>query len=129
MNGEIIAMMAQGSLPAARLDEPMLGPAPPADVARFADAMGSRVAPEPAVSGVSAIEQGSLLDSIRNVGLNYAQLSGEMKGILARGPSDVGAFDLVKLQLQMVDTSMMVELVSRTVQKATQNIDQLSKLQ
>lgn len=129
MNGEIISMMAQGTLPAARLDEPVLGPAAAGDVARFAEAMGSRTAPEPMLSSVGGVEPGSFFDSIRLVGQNYSQLSLEMKSVLGKGPAHIDSFDLIKLQLQMIDTSMMVDLVSRTVQKATQHIDQLSKLQ
>jgi hypothetical protein len=129
MNGEIISMMAQGALPAARLDEPVLGPAPAADVARFAEAMGPRAAPEPMVSSVAGVEPGSFFDSIRLVGQNYTQMSLEMKSVLGKGPANIDSFDLIKLQLQMVDSSMLVDLVSRTVQKATQHIDQLTKLQ
>lgn len=129
MNGEIISMMAQGALPAARLDEPMLGPAPAGDVARFAEAMGSHAAPEPMLTGVAGIEPGSFFDSVRLVGQNYTQMSLEMKSVLGKGPANIDSFDLIKLQLQMIDTSMVVDLVSRTVQKATQHIDQLTKLQ
>ncbi|VTU22727.1 Type III secretion needle MxiH like protein [Variovorax sp. PBL-H6] len=129
MNGEIISMMAQGALPAARLDEPVLGAAPAADVARFADAMGSRTAPEPMLSGVAGVEPGSFFDSIRLVGQNYTQMSAEMKSVLGKGAAHVDSFDLIKLQLQMIDTSLLVDLVSRTVQKATQHVDQLTKLQ
>ncbi|VTU27099.1 hypothetical protein H4CHR_01926 [Variovorax sp. PBS-H4] len=129
MNGEIISMMAQGALPAARLDEPVLGAAPAADVARFAEAMAPRAAPDSFVSSVAGVEPGSFFDSIRLVGQNYTQISHEMKGVLGKGVGNIDSFDLIKLQFQMIDTSMMVDLVSRTLQKATQHIDQLTKLQ
>ncbi|MDR6536923.1 type III secretion system inner rod subunit SctI [Variovorax soli] len=129
MTGEITSLMAQGTLPAARLDEPLLGPAPAADVARFAEAMGAHAPPAPLVTSVNGIEPGSFFDSVRLIGENYAQMSVEMKDVLGKGPSNLGAWDLVKLQFDLINTSMQVELVSRTVQKAAQHVDQLTKLQ
>lgn len=126
MNGEIISMLAQGALPAARLDEPVLGPAPAADVTRFAEAMAAAPVHEPAK--VAGVEPGSLLDTLRLIGHDYAQQTSELRAILAKDPSQFGPADMMKATFRMAETTIKSEMLRTAVQKTTQPIEQLSKL-
>ncbi|GAA4348454.1 hypothetical protein GCM10023165_34280 [Variovorax defluvii] len=132
MNGEIISILSQGALPGARLDEPVLGPAAASDVSRFANAMASPAGASHGWADVGEVARAGWSDafmhSMQEFGRGYAEQSNRIKQILS-DPTQVGATELLSIQLGLVDTSLRVELVSRAVQKATQHIDQLTKLQ
>jgi len=133
MNGEIVSLMAQGALPSARLDEPVLGPAAGPDVARFDNAMASPVTADIGVPNIADVARSSWSDafmhSMQEFGRSYAEQSSQIKHIMSDNAHDLGAMDLLRIQVGLVETSMQVELASRFVQKATQHIDQLTKLQ
>jgi hypothetical protein len=141
MAGEVMALIAEGTAHADRLDTPVLGAANADDSARFSGMLATpddEVAPVDAPYAVDeagrvASNPGTLGDSIirsmEAMGRGYTEKSARIKNVLVDGAEPISTIDLIRLQFDMIDTSIMVDLISKTVQKSTQHIDQLTKLQ
>ena len=66
---------------------------------------------------------------MKGLGAEFRDSWGAMKAAIARPMEQVTMADMLRLQVQMLQVSVQVELVGKAISKATQNVDQLSKLQ
>jgi type III secretion protein I len=105
------------------------------DAARFAEMVQPPALPElPAVGSPGAVLPGntpgdSILEGMKGLGSDFRESWSALRTAL-EGPMDkMTITDMLRLQLQMVQISVQVELVGKAISKATSNIDQLSKLQ
>jgi type III secretion system YscI/HrpB-like protein len=136
MAGEIISAVAQATSQSSWVDAPVLRAGSESDAGRLADLLSAQPAasaPNPVVEPVSQISGPGLGDSILRsmdaVGKAYSDKASDVHRFLSVPGGEFSTLDLIKLQFQMIDTSLQVDLISKTVSKANQHIDQLTKLQ
>jgi type III secretion protein I len=108
------------------------------DAARFAEMVQPAALPAlPALPGIAAPDAvlpgatpgDSILEGMKGLGSDFRESWSALRTAL-EGPMDkMTITDMLRLQLQMVQISVQVELVGKAISKATSNIDQLSKLQ
>lgn len=137
MAGDVINTVAQATTSSAWVDTPVLREVPESEAARFTDVLNAANpaqtrAPD-AVMPVESLSKANLgdaiLGSLESVGRDYAAKSQRISAALTPDAELLSTTELLRLQLAMADASMFVELVGKAVSKATQHIDQLTKLQ
>lgn len=141
MAGDVINLMAQATASTPWVDTPVLRDVPDSDAARFTDVLqapqavqGAQLAPELSpVSSVSPSQPGHLGDAIlrsmEEAGRQYVAKTQEIHHVLLDRSQDLSTTSVLRLQVQLTDASMFVDLLGKAVSKFTQHIDQLTKLQ
>jgi hypothetical protein len=142
--GEVIA---QANTSSTWVDTPASSAVSESDAARLADLLSTQqtqaqapggVSPTPApavaqVSGVSAAGKNTMGDhilrSLDSVGRAYKEKAVELNKFLDADNPELSPMSLLRLQAQMLDQSIMVDVFSRGISKSVQEIDQLTKLQ
>jgi len=71
----------------------------------------------------------SILNGMSTIGTDFKDAWTQAQQMLARPAGEMTTVDMLRMQMQMVQLSVQVEMVGKTISKATQNIDQLVKLQ
>jgi len=139
MAGEIISVVAQATSQSSWVDSAAFSSVSESDAARLSDLMSTQQvqaqAPDGAAAPGPASPQGpgksmgdAILRSMDATGRNYKAKIEEMNLKLAN-PQEMTTSDLLRMQFQLIDTSMQVDLISKAISKGTQHIDQLTKLQ
>lgn len=122
--------------------------APAGDVDRFAALMSPQPAGAPAgvhsgadahpvrATGVASAEPAkktslgdAILRSLDNAGQGYLDSNRYISEVLNAGGSGMSAVDMIRIQVEVVKSSIVAELVGKGVSQTTKNIDQLTKLQ
>ena len=141
MAADVINLVAQATTPSPWVDTPVLRDVPDAEAARFTDVLQAPQtvqgiqAPSdmPPVYSVSPSEPGHLGDAIlrsmEEAGRQYVAKTQEIHNVLLDRSQELSTTSLLRLQVQLTDASMFVDLLGKAVSKATQHIDQLTKLQ
>lgn len=144
MAADVINLVAQATTPSPWVDTPVLRDVPDAEAARFTDVLQATQGPQagpavqapsdlPSVSSVSPGEPGHLGDAIlrsmEEAGRQYAAKTQEIHQVLLDRSQELSTTSLLRLQVQLTDASMFVDLLGKAVSKATQHVDQLTKLQ
>jgi len=70
-----------------------------------------------------------ILAKMDNVGKKYTTHVEQFYTLLEKSPNSLGLPELLKIQIELGALSLEVDLVGKGVTKATQDVDQLSKLQ
>lgn len=133
-------LVAQATTSPAWVDTPVLREVPDSDAARFSDVLKAPPqapldAPMDAmpIAPSSVGEPGHLGDAIlrsmETAGREYAAKTQEIHMALTERGQELTASGLLRLQVQLTDASMFVDLLGKAVSKATQHVDQLTKLQ
>ena len=124
MQGMLVAQLATAT------------PAPSAvDATRFAEMVQPAAAPAVAAAGMNPVASlgqtpgDSILNGMSSVGTEFRDSWAAMQQALARPAGEMTTADMLRLQMHMVQLSVQVEMVGKVISKATQNIDQLAKLQ
>ena len=123
--GTIVAQLGTQAAPAAS----------EADATRFAQLVQSpaapvQTAPVAATDNAIAPTPGeSILNGMSSLGTEFRDSWAALQQMLARPAGDMTVAEMLRMQLQMVQLSVQVEMVGKTVSKTTQNLDQLAKLQ
>jgi type III secretion system YscI/HrpB-like protein len=136
--GEVIATLAQASGPS-WVDTPVLSDAAPADAARLTDLLAPQPGQVQAPSGVGAVETGSgnsvgnsigdsILRSLDTAGQAYKTRADEINRAL-NTQGELTTNELLRVQLNLMEASLRVDVLSKAVSKVTQHVDQLTKLQ
>ena len=126
--GMLGAVVAQLATPAAAAPSE-------ADASQFAQMVQQPDAPiqagAPAATGTAlALTPGdSILNGMNALGTDFKDAWAAMQQALARPQGEMTVAEMLRLQLHMVQLSVQVEMVGKTISKATQNLDQLAKLQ
>ena len=122
MPGMLVAQLATPK-PAASAD----------DAARFADMVQPAAPPvdSPGVNDpiVASTPGDSILNGMSSLGTEFRDAWATMQQALARSSGEMTVAEMLRMQMNMVQLSVQVEMVGKTISKATQNIDQLTKLQ
>lgn len=140
MNPEINALMTQANTFSDPPDQGVVLPLEPfdrpADSARFSELMaGSGIEP---VSGVPQLDGSTsitrtmgdmILAKLDNVGSKFTTAVEKMHHRLDNWTQTQSLPELLKLQIDVAIVGLEVELVGKSVSKAVQHVDQLSKLQ
>jgi len=135
MAGDVINLVAQATTSSAWVDAPVLREVPASEAARFTDVLQSTDPSAQQVPAASAADVGAghmgdaILSSLEGLGREYAAKSERITAALTPDSDLLSVSELLRLQLAVADSSMFVELVGKAVSKATQHIDQLTKLQ
>lgn len=135
MAGDVINLVAQATTSSAWVDAPVLREVPASEAARFTDVLQSndpsaQQAPVAPAADAGAGHMGdAILSSLEGLGREYAAKSERITAALTPDSDLLSVSELLRLQLAVADSSMFVELVGKAVSKATQHIDQLTKLQ
>jgi type III secretion protein I len=105
------------------------------DAARFAEMVQPAALPElPGLASPDAVRAAntpgdSILEGMKGLGSDFRESWTALRTALESPMDKITLTDMLRLQLQMVQVSVQVELVGKVISKATTNIDQLSKLQ
>jgi len=105
------------------------------DATRFAEMVQPPAAPLQADAGtmpVAATGQTpgeSILNGMSSLGTDFKDGWAAMQQALARPAGEMTTAEMLRLQMNMVQLSVQVEMVGKVVAKTTQNLDQLTKLQ
>jgi type III secretion system YscI/HrpB-like protein len=135
MAGDVINLVAQATTSPAWVDTPVLRDVPETEAARFTDVLQAPQAPldVPPAAPVAGSEPGHLGDAIlrsmENAGREYIARTQEIHAALSERGQEISTTALLRLQVQLTDASMFVDLLGKAVSKATQHVDQLTKLQ
>jgi type III secretion system YscI/HrpB-like protein len=118
--------------PAAQADAQRLADLLETDPSRIGEVMAreGRLDPAsdvPATSGKSIGD--AILRSLDATGKAYKDKSLEIDRILAVDGGKVSTVDLLRIQFQLIEASLQVDLYSKCISKGNQCIDQLTKLQ
>ena len=125
----------QGALVAQVQFQPPALLADPIDAVRFAEmvqppaALPEAAVAPPAPTGPAATPGDSILEGMKNIGSDFRETWSAMKAAIARPMEQVTLADMLRMQMQMLQLSVQVEMAGKAISKATQNIDQLTKLQ
>jgi len=124
MQGMIVAQLATAA------------PAPSAvDATRFAEMVQPAALPAEALAAaIPAAPAGvtpgdSILNGMSSIGTDFRDGWAAMQQALARPAGEMTTAEMLRLQMQMVQLSVQVEMVGKVISKTTQNLDQLTKLQ
>lgn len=135
MPGDVINLVAQATTSPAWVDTPVLREVSESEAARFTDVLQPPQAPMdmPPVAPSTAVEPGHLGDAIlrsmEGAGREYMARTQEIHAALTERGQEISTTALLRLQVQLTDASMFVDLLGKAVSKATQHVDQLTKLQ
>jgi hypothetical protein len=139
--GDVISMLAQAQSPAARIDDPVLRDPSQDDAARFSQIMGKGLPPDDGIPEVGRLDgprpasmdsEGlgdGMIRSMDQVGRQFTRQTAEVEAVLAQDLSQLSFPQLLSLQFRLAETSLTADLYSKIIQKGTQHIDQLTKLQ
>lgn len=135
MAGEIISVIAQATTQSSWVDAPVLRSVSESDAGRLADLLSTQsvqATSGSAVTDVSPVNGNSIGDAILRsmdaAGRTYSAKANEINRLAGDG-AQLTTADLMRIQFQLIDSSMQIDLISKTVSKAVQHIDQLTKLQ
>jgi type III secretion system YscI/HrpB-like protein len=135
MAGEIISVIAQATTQSSWVDAPVLRSVTESDAGRLADLLSTQsvqAASPAAAADMSPVNGNSIGDAILrsmdSAGRSYTAKANEISRLATSG-ADLTTSDLLRIQFQLIESSMQVDLISKTVSKAVQHIDQLTKLQ
>ena len=70
-----------------------------------------------------------MVEGIQNASNHLKNRIGTIRELTSKANFTGGAADLLKMQLELVQLGFEIELTGKVVTRATQDIDQLSKLQ
>lgn len=141
MAADMINLVAQAATPSPWVDTPVLRDVPEAEAARFTDVLQAPQAAQgiqapsdvPEVSSVSPGQPGHLGDAIlrsmEEMGRQYAAKTQEIHRVFTDRSPELSTTSLLRLQLQLTDASMFVDLLGKTLSKATQSLDQVIRVQ
>jgi len=133
---ETISAVAQVTAQSSWVDTPVLRSVSESDAGRMADLMstqnvqsqaGTPPVKDIAPTGNSMGDQ--ILRSIDAAGKTYRTKADEINKLLSVDGAALTTTDLLKMQMRLIDSSLQIDLISKTVSKAVQHIDQLTKLQ
>jgi hypothetical protein len=71
----------------------------------------------------------AMLRNLDSAGRSYTEINAKILDTLKVGSANLNTADLLRIQIMLVDTSMKVDLIGKGISKATQEIDQITKLQ
>jgi hypothetical protein len=143
-----VSVVAQATTSSTWVDSPVSSSVSESDAARFSDLMSTQQtqaqapapvdmppAPAPAVAPVANVPHGgstlgdSILRNMDSVGRAYKARSLEVNEFLNADSSQLSPSHLLRLQAQMLDQSVIVDVFSRGISKSVQELDQMTKLQ
>jgi type III secretion system YscI/HrpB-like protein len=136
MAGEIISMIAQATTQSSWVDAPGLRSVSESDAGRLADLLSTQsvqASSPSAITDLTPVNGNSIGDAILRsmdaAGRSYKAKANEINQLVNNDNAHLSTIDLLRIQYQLIDSSMQVDLISKTVSKAIQHIDQLTKLQ
>lgn len=139
MAGEIISIIAQASTQSGWIDSPVMSRASESDAARMSDLLSVQQvqpqAPEPAVAAVPEVKAGGnsigdkILNSLNETGRKYQDGMHRIEGMLGGDGGSLSLTDALRLQMQLFQSSIQIDLMSKFTAKTGQHIDTLTKLQ
>ncbi|WP_048439661.1 type III secretion system inner rod subunit SctI [Caenimonas sp. SL110] len=147
MAGDMISVIAQATSPSGWVDSPVIRSVSESDAARLSDLLSTQqtqaappVAPTPPASTTAVTEVSAstrpgnsigdqILKSMDSAGKNYKSKAMEIDKMINLESSRVAPHHLLRMQFQLFETSMQVDLISKGISKAVQHIDQVTKLQ
>lgn len=148
MAGDLIATVAQATTNSTWVDTPVLRSVSDSDAARLSDLLSTQNVQAPAaqaptsassvpsVSSVAPVTPAngnsigdSILRTLDSAGRTYQNNFSKVERTLTNVGGELNAADLLRLQVQLIGSSLQIELISKVVSKGTQHIDQLTKLQ
>lgn len=125
------AAAAPDALAAARFAELMAAPPNVTTAANAVQATGT-VAPQPAIAPLDANASvgDRILHSIQGVSSDFKNSWETVSKALSTNSTEpMGMQEMLKLQLNLVQTSFQYEMVSKVISRSTQNLDQLVRIQ
>lgn len=134
---EVTAVIAQATTGSSWVDTPVLSSPSESDAGRLADLLSAQNVQAEAPSSLSAVKPtdnvsmgDAILRSLDAAGRSYQEKSAGIRKLMAvENTTPLTTSDLLRMQFELLDTSMQVDLISKTISKGTQHIDQLTKLQ
>lgn len=125
------------SIPSVGADVAPAAPSPrPLDAMEFSSLLNQTPAQSAAPSTAVSKTQGSgigsalpVVEGIQNASNHLKNRIGTIRELTSKANFTGGAADLLKMQLELVQLGFEIELTGKVVTRATQDIDQLSKLQ
>ncbi|MRD47089.1 type III secretion system inner rod subunit SctI [Caenimonas koreensis] len=136
MSVEAISVVAQATAQSSWVDTPVLRSVSESDAARMSDLLSAKgMQAQSGTPPVVNIPQNgntigdSILRSFDAAGKDYKVKTHEIDRLLNLDANKITTTELLKMQMRLIETSMQVDLISKTVSKAVQHIDQLTKLQ
>jgi hypothetical protein len=139
---EIVSVVAQATTSPSWVDAPTSSAVSESDAARLADLLSTQQAQAqastPSVAPVDRVAHsdpasGSMGDRILRgmdaVGRAYKEKSVEVNRFLEADAAELSPTRLLRLQAQMLDQSIMVDLWGRGVSKCVQGLEQMAKTQ
>jgi type III secretion system YscI/HrpB-like protein len=130
-----------GSMPAASPVQPV--PAEAANTAYFSSLMSAPSVSEPAATAsvAASVQTTNMPSPVHGQTLGDTVLQGMQKvstdmqhswatvGQVLDGKSSLSVSDLLKVQMELIQTSLQFDFLGKVVGRTTQNVDQLVKLQ
>jgi type III secretion system YscI/HrpB-like protein len=139
MAGEIISVVAQASTQSSWVDTPVMRSVSESDAGRLADLLSMQEvqAPAPGQGPAPVADTApsnnsigdAILRSMDSAGRSYKAKAGEIDQLMTVDSAKFTTTDLLRIQFQLINASMQVDLISKAISKGTQHIDQLTKLQ
>jgi hypothetical protein len=151
---ESIQIVAQANTPSSWIDSPVLSGVGSDDASRLTDILSSQANQEAkvpqtselsAVSGTQGLAPASasavsptssvksmgdrILQNMNSVGHDYKERSAEIDKMLSDDNVKLSTKQLLSLQLNITNQSVMIDLFSKGVGKIDQEVDQMTKLQ
>jgi hypothetical protein len=146
---DVVSVVAQASTSSNWVDAPVSSTVSDSDAARFADLMstqatqaqapsqvqGPSVVPPTGVAETSAAHRpgrsmgDAILSNLDSLGRHYTEQNSEINSFLSADGAELSPGRLLRLQIQMLDQSVVVDVASRVISKGVQELDQLTKLQ
>jgi type III secretion system YscI/HrpB-like protein len=138
MAAEIVSLVAQATESAGWVDTPVLRSVSDSDAARLADLLSTQAvqaAQSAAPAAMADLRAASnsigdaILRTMDTAGRDFQAKTAEIERLLGAPHASFTAGDILRLQNQLITSSLQVEVLSKVVSKAVQHIDQLTKLQ
>jgi type III secretion system YscI/HrpB-like protein len=136
-----ISVVAQATTGTSWVDTPVLRSVPESDSARLTDILSTQRIQDQAPSAISPVAQAAqaaangntmgdaIIRSLEATGRSYASKSEGIRKMLSVDAPHLSPRDLLRVQFELIDTSMQVDLLAKVVGKGTQFLDQMTKLQ
>ncbi|MES3002907.1 MAG: EscI/YscI/HrpB family type III secretion system inner rod protein [Pseudomonadota bacterium] len=138
---EISAQVAQATSSSTWVDAPLSRVVPDTDAARFSSLLADPPSLAPAgpapvaqlqaaapVGGVERIGD-SILQGLRVAGQNYVNGSRQVQAALHADVTQLTSVDIIRMQMDFATVSLHVDVLTKGISKAVQDVDQLTKLQ
>lgn len=134
---EVVTVLAQATTGSSWVDTPVLSSVSESDAARMSDLLSTQSVQSQAPAALSSVTPPSgntigdaILRSLEAAGRSYVDKSaGIHKLVSVENTQPITSKDLLRMQFELLDTSLQVDLISKVVSKGTQHVDQLTKLQ